>query len=62
MAENASKKPFLKQLYKKTTDFYHVEKEGFYVRVNPMLNMNIGKEAGETAIPFTNTEASDFMV
>ncbi|WP_226390092.1 hypothetical protein [Penaeicola halotolerans] len=60
MAENASKKPFLKQLYTKTTDFYHVEKEGFYVRVNPMLNMNVGKEAGETAIPFTNTRGIRF--
>lgn len=54
-AQNESKKPFLKKLYRKKSDFYHVDTKAFDLHVNPVLHLSAGFDRGEDVTPFINT-------
>lgn len=50
-----SKKPFLKELYKKKSDFWHVDTEDFDLHVNPVLYLGVGKDNRLNSTMFINT-------
>ena len=54
-AENDSKKPIFKQLYKKKSDFYHVQANNFDLHVNPILHGFVGYDRDNDETPFMNT-------
>jgi len=49
-----AKKPFLKTFYKTPANLYEVNSRYFKMRVNPMINFNLGRESGEAGILFMN--------
>ncbi len=49
-----SKKPFWGVFYKTPANLYEVNSRYFKMRVNPMLNFNLGRESGEAGILFQN--------
>jgi len=50
-----SRKPFLKTIYKKKSDFFKVESEDFDLHVNPVLYFAGGKDSRQSDALFTNT-------
>ena len=50
-----SAKPFLKQLYKKKSDFLFLNKPEFDLHVNPVLYLGLGKDSREEETLFINT-------
>jgi hypothetical protein len=55
-AETAnSKKPFLKHLYKKKSDFYSVDIPDFDLHVNPVLYLGVGHDSRLSESTFINT-------
>ena len=54
-ASNDSKKPILKQLYKKKSDFYHVQYKDFDLHINPILHGFVGYDQDNDETPFMNT-------
>ncbi|HZX73244.1 MAG TPA: hypothetical protein VFE57_02405, partial [Cyclobacteriaceae bacterium] len=50
-----SKKPFLKQLYKKKSDFYSVDIPDFDLHVNPVLYLGVGHDSRLSENTFINT-------
>lgn len=55
-AESAdSKKPFLKGLYKKKSDFFMVDKPDFNLHVNPIIYVGVGKDSRLSETLFINT-------
>ncbi len=57
--ENESKKPFLKKLYRKTSDFYHVATKSFDLHVNPVLYLSGGSARDEEFTPYVNTRGGE---
>ncbi len=58
-ANNDSKKPVWKKLYRKKSDFYHVQTEHFDLHLNPVLYLSGGVDKDEEAKPFINTRGVD---
>ncbi len=58
-AQNESKNPFLKKLYKKKSDLYHVNTESFDLHVNPVLHLAAGFDKDEEVTPFINTRGGE---
>ena len=52
---NESKKPFLKDLYKKKSDLFYVDKPDFDLHVNPVLYLGMGKDSRSGNSLFINT-------
>lgn len=52
---NESTKPFLKELYKKKSDLFYVDKPEFDVHVNPVLYLGMGKDSRLGNSVFINT-------
>ncbi len=50
-----SKKPFLKNLFKKKSDLYYVDKPDFDLHINPVMYVGMGKDSRTNATLFTNT-------
>jgi hypothetical protein len=50
-----SAKPFLKQLYKKKSDFVFLDKPEFDLHVNPVLYLGLGKDSRRDETLYTNT-------
>jgi len=50
-----SKKPFLKSLYRKKSDFAHVDNPDFDLHVNPVLYLGAGKDSRLSQSLFINT-------
>src|SRR6185369_11078960 len=50
-----SKKPFLKSLYRKKSDFAHVDQPDFDLHVNPVLYLGAGKDSRLSQSLFINT-------
>lgn len=59
IAQNESEKPFLKKLYRKRSDFYHVETNGFDLHVNPVLYLSGGFDREGETTPFINTRGGE---
>lgn len=57
--QNDSKKPFLKKLYRKQSDFYHVVTPSFDLHVNPVLYLSAGVDKDEEGRPFINTRGGE---
>jgi hypothetical protein len=53
--DGASRKPFLKYLYRTKADFYKVETEDFLLRINPVFHFLGGFESESDVTPFINT-------
>jgi hypothetical protein len=53
--ESDSRTPFLSQLYRKKSDFYHVSTPSFDLHVNPVLSLAAGTSSDADYTPFTNT-------
>ncbi len=58
-AQNDSKKPFLKKLYRKKSDFYHVNTESFDLHVNPVLYLSGGFDRDGDVTPYINTRGGE---
>lgn len=41
-----NEKPFLKHLFKKQADFYHVKEKSYDIHVSPIFNFGLGNESG----------------
>ena len=54
-AQNNSKKAILKKIYRKKSDFYHVQTQDFDLHLNPILHGLIGRDRGNTETPYLNT-------
>jgi hypothetical protein len=54
-AECDSRKPILKALYRKKSDFYHVDTEDFNLHINPVLHGFVGRESDNGETPYLNT-------
>jgi hypothetical protein len=52
---NNSKKPFLKSLYRKKSDFAHVDQPDFDLHVSPVLYLGIGKDSRLNQSTYINT-------
>lgn len=50
-----SKKPVLKYFYKTPANFLEVDKKGFYLRVNPILHVRVGRDDFQDGFTFQNT-------
>lgn len=50
-----NKKPLFKTFYKTPANFYELETESFYMKINPVLNLKLGKERGTDDVIFQNT-------
>jgi hypothetical protein len=60
---NQSQKPFLKYFYRDQTDFYHVQTKDFSFRLNPVLLLQAGKDAGDNSLSglrYVNTRGAAF--
>ncbi len=53
--ENDSKKPILKHFYKKKSDLFYVQEDGFTLHVNPVLAFSVGQDENVENTPFVNT-------
>ena len=51
----ASKKPILKSLYKTKTNMLEVDIKDFFLAINPILQVHVGKESGNDETMFLNT-------
>ena len=51
----SERKPFLKYFYKTPANFYEVETKDFILKVNPILDFNLGKEDNTSDLIFRNT-------
>jgi len=54
-----SKKPFLKHIYKKQSDFFHVDEGDFDLHINPALYFSAGKESESDVTTYINTRGID---
>jgi hypothetical protein len=52
---NDSKKPILKYLYRKSTDFYYVKEQDFDFHLNPVWHLTVGKDSELEDRVFINT-------
>jgi len=52
---NHSKRPILNRFYKNQSDFYHIEKENFTLRVNPVLGLELGFDNQTSGPRYVNT-------
>jgi hypothetical protein len=50
-----TRKPFLKYFYHTPANFYEVDKPGFIMKINPVINFNAGKADNNGNIIFQNT-------
>ncbi len=53
--KKTTRKPFLKYFYKTPANFYEVEKKDFILKVNPIIDFNLGKEDNTEDLIFRNT-------
>lgn len=53
--QNNTRKPFLKYLFQKKSDFYYYNNEDFDIHINPILQFGIGQDNLTSNQPFTNT-------
>ena len=51
----ASKKPFLKSLYKTKANFFEVNNPNFFLAINPILNVTLAKERDTSNLVFLNS-------
>src|SRR5687768_6042468 len=49
-----SKRPFLKTFYKTPANLYEVDVKDFYLRVNPLIRVGVGRETNEDVTTFIN--------
>ncbi len=49
-----SKRPLLKTFYRTPAHFYEVDVKDFYLRVNPIISVGLGREAEESVTTFIN--------
>ena len=49
-----SKKPILKYFYKTPANFYEIDGNAFYLKINPILNFKLSKQQSEEEFIFTN--------
>lgn len=54
-AESDSKKPILKHLYRKKSDFYQFQNNDFDLHINPILHGFVGYDRDNDETPFMNT-------
>ena len=54
-----SKKPFLKYIYRKKSDFFHVEEGDFDLHVNPVIYFSAGTETESDVTTYINTRGVD---
>ncbi|MCG8306416.1 MAG: hypothetical protein MI975_03430 [Cytophagales bacterium] len=57
--QNESKKPLLKYIYRKKSDFLHVDKDDFDLHINPVLYLSGGKESDSDVSTYINTRGLD---
>ena len=50
-----SRKPFLKHLYRKKSDFYHADVKDFDLHINPVIYFGVGKDSRNDETMFINT-------
>ncbi len=54
--KNTSEKPIFKRLYRKKSDFYHVQTEDFELHLNPVIHFSIGRDTeADESRPYINT-------
>ena len=54
-ALNESAKPIFTNFYRNQTDLYHVQTEGFSLRVNPVALLQVGKDSEISGLRYVNT-------
>ncbi len=54
-----SKKPFLRIFYREPASFLQVDEPAFDVRINPVLNLEVGKETGLEDFRYLNTRGAE---
>lgn len=54
-AQADSKRPIWKKLYRKKSDFYHVDTDEFNLHINPVAYGFVGKEQNNNETPYLNT-------
>jgi len=54
-AQNESKKPWFKRLYRKQSDLYHVKTDEFDLHINPVLHLSLGNDNRSESETFINT-------
>lgn len=54
-ADNDSRKPIWKYLYQKKSDFFHHQGEDHDLHINPVLNLQAGRETASELTPYFNT-------
>jgi hypothetical protein len=52
-------KPFLKHFYKSRANFFEIDNKDFTLKINPVLNLKIGKEDNSENLIFQNTRGID---
>ncbi|MBF9236471.1 hypothetical protein I2I05_03590 [Hymenobacter sp. BT683] len=52
---NESAKPILTNFYRNQTDLYHVQADGFALRVNPVLLLQAGRDSELSGLRYVNT-------
>ncbi|MBF9255183.1 hypothetical protein I2I11_17935 [Pontibacter sp. 172403-2] len=52
---NHSRRPILNRFYENQSDFYHIEKENFTLRVNPVLGLEAGLDNQTDGLRYVNT-------
>lgn len=52
---SASKKPFLKALYKKKSDAFYVDEKAFDLHINPVIYLGAGQDSRRDDLVFVNT-------
>lgn len=50
-----SRQPIFNALYKKKSDFYHVDTEDFDLHISPVFYFSLGQESGSDDRPYVNT-------
>lgn len=53
--QNNTRKPFLRHLFQKKSDFYYYQNEDFDIHINPILHFGIGQDNLTSNQPFINT-------
>lgn len=53
--QNNTRRPFLRHLFQKKSDFYYYQNEDFDIHINPILQFGIGQDNLTSNQPFINT-------
>jgi len=56
---STNSKPLLKYFYRTPANFFEFSTKGFYIKVNPIFDINYGKDGQESSFLLTNTKGAE---